>query len=178
MIGLIVPSDAPVFVGGQAVHGVAASPFVLGQSASYHHGALRADIVHSSSCRNHEHSRLGPCHQCFIARFHHLIGELGPVHWLPNPIRIGSFEPSPKNLQESNKARSSSLGATLLLALQLPRLLKFRGGTTRWYTGHSLLLVRLLTSSNSLHPSGQRLDDVQRNYLEYVAIWLHHDSYG
>jgi hypothetical protein len=46
VIGLIVPSDAQVFVGGQTVNGVAASPFVYGQSIPHTHASLGSDIVH------------------------------------------------------------------------------------------------------------------------------------
>ena len=40
VIGLLVPSDAPVFVGGEAANGVAVSPFVQGRSISYHYATL------------------------------------------------------------------------------------------------------------------------------------------
>jgi len=117
VIGLLVPSDAPVFVGGEAVHGVAASPFVYGQLISYHYEAGAANIVHSSSCQSPGDPGIGSCHQCFDARFHRLNGEHGHVHFLTNCVRVGTPRPSPKNLQESNKVGSPRLGATFLLAL-------------------------------------------------------------
>ena len=98
VIGLLVPSDAPVFVGGEAVHGVAASPFVYGQLSSYYHEVLGANTEHSSSCQSPQHPGFGPCHQCLAASFHHFNGEHGHVHFLANCVRIGTPEPSPKNI--------------------------------------------------------------------------------
>lgn len=95
MIGLIVPSNAPVFVGGEAANGVAASPFVQGWSAAHHNSALTTHIEYSLSCLDAESPRVGARIQRGSAGFHHLRGEYGFVHWLPNPIRIGSPEPNP-----------------------------------------------------------------------------------
>jgi hypothetical protein len=178
VIGLIVPSDAPVFVGGQAVHGVAASPFVHGQSISDHDNTLGTDVVRPLSCPSPASPRSGPCSQCYNARFHHLRGEYGLVHRLPNPIRISSPESNSKNLQKSNEMGSSGRGTTFLLVLHLPRLHEFGRGTTRWYDGHGISLVWLLTPSNSLHPSCECVSHVRRNYLEYVTIRLHNSFEG
>lgn len=115
MIGLLVPSDAPVFVGGEAVHGVAASPFVYGQSTS--HLVIGANTVHSSSCQSPEHPGSGSCHQCFDAHFYRLNGEHGHVHFLADCIRIGTPGTSSKILQKSNKVGSPRPSATVLLAL-------------------------------------------------------------
>ena len=142
VIGLIVRSDAPVFVGGETVKEVASSPFVLGRLTSRRRDVLRPNIVHSSSCRNVAHPELGPCDQCVNAHIHCLSGGLGVVHCITNLVRVSTPEASPKRLQKSDKARSSCLGATFLLALQLPRVLEFGRGTTRWYGGHDLPLVQ------------------------------------
>lgn len=150
MIGLLVPSDAPVFVGGETAHGVAASPFVYGQSASCYHKALRASIERPSSCQSPRHLGFGPCHQCLNARVHRLNGEHGDVHFLANCVRTGTPEPSPKNLQKSDELGSSRLGTTFLLALQLPRLHESRRGTTGWYDPHGLLVRPLIPSGQSL----------------------------
>jgi hypothetical protein len=159
VIGLIVPSDAPALGDG----GIAASPFVYSQSISYHNGPFGANVV-QLSCRSAADPGFGSCHQCFNAHFHRLIGEHGLVHCLANSLRIGSSETSPKNLQKGDEARSSCLGVTFLLALQLPRLHEFR--TTRWYDSHKDLQIRSLTPSNSLQLSGQRVSNIWRNYLE------------
>jgi len=145
VIGLIVPSNAPVFVGGEAANGVAASPFVQGWSTSNHRAAFETNIVRLLSCRKPESPRFGSRIQCCIARFHHFRGKHGLVYWLPNPIRIGSPESSPKDLQKSHEVGSSHRGANFLLALYFPRLHEFRRGTTRWYDPHGLLLVQPLT---------------------------------
>lgn len=145
VIGLIVPSNAPVFVGGEAANGVAASPFVQGRSASHHHSALGAHIEYSSSCHNPEGARVGPCIQRGSAGLHHLRGEHGFVHWLPNPVRTGRPEPDPENLPKSNKVGSPRQRAALLLALHLSRLYESRRGTARWWASHGRLLVRSLT---------------------------------
>ena len=117
MIGLIVPSNAPVFVGGDEEHGVAASPFVYGQLTSYYHEVLGANIVHTSSCQRDGHWEFGSCDQCLNARFYRLNDEHGHVHFLANCVRIGTPGPSPKNFQKSNKVGSPCLGTTFLLAL-------------------------------------------------------------
>ena len=137
VIGLLVPSDAPVFVGGEAVHGVAASPFVYGSSASYYHEVLNTNIIHSSSRQSPGHRGTGSRHQCIDARFHRLNGEHSCVHCVANFVRTGTPGSSTKNLQKSNEARGPPPGATCLLGLQLRRLHEFRRGTTKWYDGYS-----------------------------------------
>ena len=132
VIGLLVPSDAPVFVGGEADHGVAASPFVHGQLSSYYYEVLGANTEHSSSRQSPRHPGFGSCHQCLAASFHCLISEHGLVHFLANCVRVGTPEPSPENIQKSNNVGSSRLGTTFLLAFHLPRLHEFERGTTKW----------------------------------------------
>ena len=165
MIGLIVPSNAPVLVEG----GISASPFVYGQFMLYHNKTLGTNVV-SSSCPRTPDTGFESSHQCINAHFYRLIGEHGVVHCLANSLRIRSPAASPKNLQKSDEARSSCLGVTFLLALQLPRLHGFR--TTRWCHSYGLRRTHPLTSSNSLHLFGQRVCDIWRNYLEYVTIQL------
>ncbi len=133
VIGLIVPSNAPVL--GE---GIAASPFVYGQSRSYQNETIGAKDV-LFSCPGAPDPGFGSCHQCLDAYFHHLTGEHGLVHCLADSLRIRSPETSPKNLQKGDKARSSCLGVTLLLALQLPRLHGSR--TARRYVSYIFLQV-------------------------------------
>jgi len=178
VIGLIVPSNAPVFVGGESAYGVAASPFVQGQSTSHHHDALGTHIGYSSSCRGPESPRVGPCVQCGPAGFHHLRREYGPVHWLPNPVRTGGPEANPENLPKSDKVGGSRLRATCLLALHLSRLYESRRGTTRWYDPSRLPSRRTIDPSNSLQLPRQRVCNVWRNYVEYVIIRLRNGFSG
>ena len=159
MIGLIVPSDALVLGEG----GIAASPFVYGQSTSYYNETFETIPV-LFSCPRASDPGFGSCNQCLNAHFHHLIGEHGLVHCLADSLRIRSPATGPKNLQKGDKARSSCLGVTLLLALQFPRLHGFR--TTRWCFSYTFLQTWPLTSSNSLHLFGQHVSNIWRNYLE------------
>ena len=159
MIGLLVPSDALVLGEG----GIGASPFVYGQSTSYHNERLGTNTVLLSRPRASD-PELGSCHQCHNAHLHHLTSEHGLVHCLADSLWIRSPTTSSKNLQKGDKARSSCLGVTLLLALQLPCLHEFRAA--RRCVSYKFLQIRPLTSSNSLCLSGQHVSNIWRNYLE------------
>jgi hypothetical protein len=159
VIGLIVPSNAPVLREG----GISASPFVYGQSMSNHNKTFETNVV-PSSCSRTPDPGFESCHQCLNAHFYRLIGEHGLVYCVANTLWIRTPAASPKNLQKGDEARSSCLGVAFLLALQPPRLYEFR--TTRWCHNYSLLHIRPLTSSNSFHLFGQRVSNIWRNYLE------------
>ena len=142
VIGLIVPSNADVFIGGSDENKIAASPFVHGK---YTQPPFMAHIVRGADAAP------GSCapiwRQCIRAhrqrgptRVHLLRGQLPALHRVSDALRPRAPRPGAADLPEGQPARRAHARARLLLVLCLTRVSqRVRGaweGCVRQFGGH------------------------------------------
>lgn len=117
MIGLIVPSNAKVFGAGQGGSGIAASPFVHGQSCltnysrPFSHGFPYSREYTSSAGPGKRYQRCAACLHC-------LSSKLGTIHRIANTVQLVPPWACSKNIPQSHQEGCPHLGAAYVLAIR------------------------------------------------------------